>query len=466
MNSIPTETWQERVAALDADGRADDALSVLRRAAFEHPDDADIGYHVGERLQKSGRLDEAAVVFALVSTIGDDHMRFRALLGRAECLRQLGNFTDALSDIDRAMLIDPGSHWPVIAMAEVYSSAGRDSERLNLLNQFYDVLRPDARAEVARYASGMQAYWHFEGKRTVPGWGAAAPTRIMGLSKAGMMLLVKDEEDIIGQNLRHHYDLGFRVFCILNNLSTDRTRVIIDEFKMSKLDSFVIIVDDPVAGHYQADKMNIYSNTLVKHARLSKFEIDWIFYVDADEFIAFDNSYLSSQKIYNFEKDLLDRSIKFLVFHWIHCASFHMIEKLDNNLSPFLVLNNYSSRLIPVVPKIACRVDSDFEIMEGNHFIKYNIYPLSAVKVCALDDLYMWHFSLRSSEQVRKKIINGGRAFEGTVGLEAHGDHWRDRYALFQKYGETIISQVLQNHINSISCTNTQESNNTANEFI
>ncbi|SIQ07048.1 glycosyltransferase family 2 protein [Acidiphilium angustum] len=450
MNSTMAGSWRDQLAELDAEGRTEDALDVLRRAAFERPDDADLGFMVGERLKKSGHLRDAAVVFALVSSLDNEHMRFRALLERAECLRLTGDYSGASADISRAMLIDPGSHWPVVAMAEVYSSAGRDGERLEFIERHYDALRPDGKAELARYASGMQAYWRFEATRGTPGWGPMAPERVPALEKAGIILLVKDEADIIGQNLVHHYQLGFRCFCLINNMSTDGTKEKIEDFRERHLDAFVLLVDDPVAGHYQSKKMMMYADVFVKHAALVGCNIAWVFLIDADEFIAAENTYSMQAAIEKFEGYLNNYENKIIVFHWIHCASSLPKDVFDDKTNPFETFNKYTSRLLPVVPKISYRSDSDLAIMEGNHFVRSITCPLNAVITAALGGWYIWHFSLRSRDHVRKKIINGGRAFEGTVGLESHGEHWRERYSLYQKYGEAIVSQVLQNHIDSI----------------
>ncbi|MCW8306981.1 glycosyltransferase family 2 protein [Acidiphilium sp. PA] len=450
MNSIQSEHWRQQVAELDAQGRTEDALNLLKRVAFERPDDASLGFMVGERLKKGGHLSDAALVFALVSNLNDEHLRFRALLERAECLRLTGDYSGAITVIARAMMIDPGSHWPVVAMAEVYASAGRDSERLEFLERHYEALRPDGKAELARYASGMQAYWQFEATRAKPGWGPMAPERIPALEKAGIILLVKDEADIIGQNLMHHYTLGFRSFCVINNMSTDRTKEKIEDFREQHLDAFVLLVDDPVAGHYQAKKMTIYADVFVKHAALADYVIAWLFFIDADEFIAAENTFSMGAATENFERYLNNKSNKIIVFHWVHCASFLPKDVFDAQSNPFKTFNKYTSRLLPVVPKISYRSDSNFEIMEGNHFVKSINCPLNAVITAALGGWYIWHFSLRSKDHVRKKIINGGRAFEGTIGLESHGGHWRERYSLYQKYGEPIVSQVLQNHIDSI----------------
>jgi tetratricopeptide (TPR) repeat protein len=449
MNSTVAGSWRDQLAQLDAEGRTEDALDVLRRAAFERPDDADLGFMVGERLKKSGHLSDAAVVFALVSSLDNEHMRFRALLERAECLRLTGDYSGASVDISRAMSIDPGSHWPVVAMAEVYSSAGRDGERLEFIERHYDALRPDGKAELARYASGMQAYWHFEATRRQSWWRPRSPGRVLALERVGFLMMIKDEDDIIRQNLEHHYSIGFRFFCLIDNGSTDSTKEKIGVFEKNHADAVILYIRDPIVGYYQAEKMDIFQNTLVRYLKLIDIDLDWMFFIDADEFISFCGE-SDDVGIESLNDTLLEKSNSLLVFHWVNAASNKIIEKIPDESDVFSIFSKINSKLLPVVPKVALRNGLRLKPMMGNHFIEQFSGNLDNVRSAATFDWYIMHFPLRSESHVKTKIINGGKAFLSTKNLENHGGHWRERYLLYQNHGESIVTQVLQNHIDSI----------------
>lgn len=451
MTEMLEQGWRAHVQAMDAAGRADEALETVQCAAFTLPDDVELAFNVGERLRSAGRLKNAAAVFALLSFTSDTSSRFRALLDHADCLRKLGHFEIAAEQILTAKMIDPCSHWPLIAMADLYAASGRDNERLNFLQDHYNELRADGKAEVARYVSGMQAHGHFEATRQTHGWGPRSPRQIQALDRAGMILLIKDEEDIIGQNLRHHYHLGFRSFCILNNNSKDKSRHIIEKFKNEYIDCLIILIDDPVFGHYQAKKMAIYARTFVEHAALAERQIEWLFFIDADEFICIGTNLDNCIPEEKFEENLNDPEALILVFHWIHCSSFSVLERFESNSDPFSVFGKICLELYPVVPKVAFRINKNFHLLDGNHFVAEITNSLSSVRTVALYNWYIWHFSLRSIEHVRKKIVNGGLAFEGTKGLENHGGHWRERYKLLVAHGDSITRQVLMNHITSIT---------------
>ncbi|HQT67682.1 MAG TPA: glycosyltransferase 61 family protein [Acetobacteraceae bacterium] len=449
MNTDIQMPWREQLAALDKAGNADQTIHALQIHAFANPADLELQYTLAERLRAQKRFADVDIVLAPLIRGPDEHWRFRALLLRAECWWDRGVIPAAEADISQAASIDPGSHWPVQALAELYGRTGRDDQRIPLIETHYNGLRPDGRAEIVKYASGLQAFWHYDQTRSTPSWRPRCPGRIPALVNAGMILLVKDEDDVIQQNLEHHHALGFRAFYILNNLSSDRTRSKIEAFRGSHADCFVALIDDPVQAHFQGQKMEIYATAFLKHAKLAGISIDWMFYIDADEFICFTGPDDASG-IAAFNSVLSDPHKKLLVHHWIHSASTEPLSITPKNYDPFKLFSKFSGRLLPVVPKIAFRTGINLRPMEGNHFVPEFHYAYNDVVTMGLSDWYLAHFSLRSLEHTRKKVINGGKAFQNAQGLEAHGGHWRERYRLYQQHGETIIGQILVGHINSI----------------
>ncbi|WP_262312315.1 glycosyltransferase family 2 protein [Acidiphilium sp. AL] len=450
MDEMAGQGWKDRLAAFDAAGLSDEALRFLQVEAFQKPDDFDIALALAGRCKDAGQFADAAAVFVPFTQSNDGVLRFRGLLEHADCLRRLGDFRAAEAEIRRAMAHDPGSHWPVQAMAELYAAEGRDSERLPLIEAHYAGLRPDGKAEIARYASGMRAYWHFNETRGRPGWRPHMSGRVAALARAGLVMMVKDEADIITQHLDHYHALGFRAFCVLDNASTDETAKLIARFRENHADSIVLYVHDPVVGYYQSDKMAMFQAILPQYAKLAGTVLEWLFFVDADEFIAFAGED-DVRAVAEFDAILNDPAAKILVFHWVNGASSDLIEAMPENADPFAIFTRFNSRLLPVVPKVALRVGSGLLPMMGNHFVAEYEGDSNGVRSMALNDFYMCHFPLRSIEHVRKKVLNGGRAFRGATGLEAHGNHWRERYGLYEKFGEPVLRQMLENHINEIN---------------
>ena len=64
---------------------------------------------------------------------------------------------------------------------------------------------------------------------------------------------------------------------------------------------------------------------------------------------------------------------------------------------------------------------------------------------------FMFHFMIRSFDQLRSKVINGGRAFQDTRGLETHGGHWKARYERYEREGDRFIETLLTEHVRSVA---------------
>lgn len=91
-----------------------------------------------------------------------------------------------------------------------------------------------------------------------------------------MTLLIKDEVDIIADNIRVHAHLGVDNFVVMDNGSTDGTRELLDELA-KEFD--ITIIDRPVLDYQQ-------SNWKTEMARVARqtYKADWVITNDADEF--------------------------------------------------------------------------------------------------------------------------------------------------------------------------------------
>ena len=442
--------WQPIIAALDAQSDAAGALHALQRHVFAHPNDADAVFELAVRYKTQSLINDALALLAPLTYREGHYLQFRALLESAACEQARNNPEAAEILLRRAHTADPGSHWPILRLAELLAHSGRVNERLPLIEATYDNLRPDGRAEIARHVAEFRAYDHFNETRHRPDWRPRMPGSVPALAQAGLIMMVKDEADIITQNLEHHYALGFRTFCLLDNGSTDATPAKIHAFRKNHADALVLAVNDPIVGYYQSAKMDIFQQALIRYAAIANIHLDWMFFIDADEFIAYtgpDNA----TGIAALNAELTNPDCHLLVLHWLHAASHTAIETPPDLYDPFILHSKFTSRLLPVVPKIAFRTNLGLAPMMGNHFIENFSSPLAASRPLACADWYMAHFPLRSLDHVRSKVINGGKAFRNSQGLETHGGHWRERYALYEKHGDIIIRQLLDQHIRGIS---------------
>src|SRR5690242_5453423 len=99
-----------------------------------------------------------------------------------------------------------------------------------------------------------------------------------GRPKLVMALKVRDEEDVLEQNLRYHRAQGVDFFVVTDNASTDGTPEILDRWVRAGLAAVIHEPGDDLAanGHKWVTRMAREAAT--EHGA------DWVVHGDADEF--------------------------------------------------------------------------------------------------------------------------------------------------------------------------------------
>lgn len=224
-----------------------------------------------------------------------------------------------------------------------------------------------------------------------------------GLDSVALVMMIKDEEDIIYENLIWHFCLGFRKFVIVDNNSSDNTRSLIEKFKKEVLNqAIVVIIDDPILEYIQ----NKVTTSAFLLAKMIWPDVEWVFPVDADEFWLVENKLKDILQIIPNDVDII------AVYSSVYYAS-NDYYKLKNQ--PFWKkihyrTNGYEKR------KIALRTKINFLIDMGNHSAHFD-YENEFWRQITLTDkpfyinadiigIHMREFSIRSPEQLHKKFSN------------------------------------------------------------
>ena len=262
------------------------------------------------------------------------------------------------------------------------------------------------------------------------------------VNEIALIMMVKNEEDIIFENLAWHFSLGFRKFIIINNLSTDQTKQKIESFiQLTKDHTKVFVIEDPIFEYIQSR----ITTGAYDFARSVWPEVKWFFPVDADEFWLSEHSlqqtlskipedidmissvgtrYYASNDYYNF-----DPSSKF--YQKLHYRTNH------------IPLNEK-----PKLSKIAIRAKNNILIHQGNHSANRidncNNTPLKSMDGNIIG-ITMYEYPVRSPEQIHKKLFNGMqanlKAKELGVICKQCGSHW-DGYANYLKNNDKGASDM------------------------
>jgi hypothetical protein len=317
------------------------------------------------------------------------------------------------------------------------------------MSDAFETASPEQRPHLLRSVTDPAAAAHFASQRHSADWQPCFDVCVPALETCALLMMVKDEADIIRQNLDHHYRLGFRRFFILDNASTDGTADHIEAFRAARPDAIVFCAYDPVTGYYQQTKMNalqVFAQSYLMHENRG---LDWVFFVDADEFITCCSANMERARA-AFQMALHDHHRKLLIFHWVQCASERPVVAVDQYLQLQTVFDRQWRALNPQVPKIAFRSNHTMMTTQGNHVPAIYPFVLDQAMVMAEAGFYLLHYPMWSIDQLRKKIVNGGRAYEAACGLDSGlGGHWKTYYRWFRKNGDAVLVHLLNEHIGS-----------------
>ena len=228
--------------------------------------------------------------------------------------------------------------------------------------------------------------------------------------KISMVVLVKNEEDIIEENIRYHSKIGVDNFVIMDNNSTDSTREILLE--LSK--EFEMIIIDEKAPYQQSKFMTKLVKVAKKH-----FNPDWIINNDADEFWKPIKTN-SLKEVLNFKGGVLQIP--------------------RSNMILYEGLNNWKNSIYRVINQILIREDSEksnlllgkigrktivnphgyFKTNSGNHSAEH----IAFWRKKEYKDIHIYHYPIRSFEQFKNNIENRAKLLKIGAKMGTHYKRW------------------------------------------
>ena len=232
-----------------------------------------------------------------------------------------------------------------------------------------------------------------------------------------MTLLVKNEEQMLAQQIEFHHALGVDHFIVTDNNSTDGTPDIIRRYQDK---GWVVDVIEEHATDYE---QKAWVDRMVELAR-AKHHADWIINADADEF------WLPACG--SFPELLKDTRANVLAgeLHsvlpeeskpWQEWTQ--LVRYVDDyeayGLSRFSIFERQNK-------KVLHRSRGYLQISMGNH--KVSMLP----HIESRADITIFHFNVRGREQFMQKMINGGKQLEQHKGRHG-GRHWRYFYKLYKE---------------------------------
>lgn len=230
-----------------------------------------------------------------------------------------------------------------------------------------------------------------------------------------MTFLVRDEEEIIADNIWYHYFQGISAFIIMDNLSKDRTPQIIAE--LSK-----IIPIDYIQQSGDDYNQSQWVTTMARRA-VSQYGADWIINNDADEFW-----HASRGRLIDVIRDIPPHIGAINVSRVNAVPSYKGSAPSKARTSPreSMLFDAQSTNSLGMALPSKCfhRGSPGAVVAQGNHSV-------AGVPGGVVDskDLIIYHFPYQNYAHYCNKILLGGQAYERNTDLpRTTGQTWRKGY--------------------------------------
>lgn len=245
----------------------------------------------------------------------------------------------------------------------------------------------------------------------------------------GAVLVIRDEEELLERNLAYHLDAGFDIIAVLDHCSCDHS---INVLQRARLDSRIMVFreDDPIFDNQRLANW-------VLGQLLRRVKVDWIFPLDADEFLFFRDG------MRPFLERLEVDGIRYGSLGWLNAlAAYRNREDPKDPLSTVRFYRPWTERPwqeIGHLRKAFVRVHPGMEIVAGGHYFRREnnseFFSGKSFEPTQIDtsDACIYHYEFRGSpESLVKKWQNLSRKGVSLSSLPNAG--WVERIHLFRRY--------------------------------
>jgi hypothetical protein len=237
--------------------------------------------------------------------------------------------------------------------------------------------------------------------------------------KIAMTLLVRDNDDILEENVLYHASQGVDLFIIMDNLSTDTTRHIIKK----------LATELPIIYHNQTNddyRQAEWVTLMAQEAASEPHDVDWIINNDADEFWVFP---MGSIREYLRSIPPHISALHVKRFNALNCGGDGKTPSLSTSHPRESIYFDVDSRNClgdPLPPKCLHRASREVNISMGNHSVSG-----LAGDTIAVENPFILHYPYREFSRYLKKITLGGAALERNPDISpGTAITWRKHYAL------------------------------------
>ena len=234
-----------------------------------------------------------------------------------------------------------------------------------------------------------------------------------------LTLLVRDEADIIRQNIEYHLKNGVDSIILTDNGSVDGTLEICQEYLGSGI---IQIIQEPARDFSQYAYV-----TRMANLASTKYNADWVINADADEFFLSENHQDLKSALSSIAPEYSMVSVNRNDFVPIH----RDYKDFSPTQFPYQKKKSLNLRGESLPPKVVHRGgSSDIQVSQGNH----SVTGSGLDNILVDSPIQIFHYPIRSINQFRSKVRNAGSGYANNTKLnKTNGFHKRYWYDLLLK---------------------------------
>jgi len=240
-----------------------------------------------------------------------------------------------------------------------------------------------------------------------------------GPVRIAMSILVKDEVDIIEDNIRFHARMGVDCFAVMDNLSTDGTREVLHSLQ----EEFDLHIIEQKCQNYQ---QAVWMTELAHYAK-KYLKADLVISNDADEFWLpkqgtnlRDHLYASDSVVTLKRRNMVLEERALQADYDYRTARFSVANPILYNSETQKTSDAISMLLVKISPKTIVNPHGLIRLKGGNHWAKHGWRWINA-RNC--NDITVYHYPIRSYAKFEANIKNRKRLLSRTNARM--GDHYR-----------------------------------------
>jgi len=232
--------------------------------------------------------------------------------------------------------------------------------------------------------------------------------------KISLVMIVKNEEDIIEQHIKFHSNLGVDNFIILDNGSTDNTYEIIKNLSKS---IEITLLQDP--GIFHQKKLT----TKITKLAYKKYKSDWIINSDADEFWIPKNN-KSLKEVLNFKGGVLQIPRSNMILHEDINSWMESEYRVANQILSREDYENSNIVLGKIGRKVIVNPRGYIQTNSGNHSAEH----IAFWKKKEFKNIHVYHYPIRSYEQFLVNVKIRVEAMKKGAKMGSHIKKWAKLY--------------------------------------